>query len=165
MLYRSNRFVTGYLITGRHYTTINGKMIAQAILQSTNSPKLKNKDKITVPLMSISIVEIKMPTLQNTTNLYELNLDTFQLPKGVIPLDVLHRIDHKTLQNLSIPILNTNNSFCSIPKNSPIATLAPAGKCEEVQEVSWSRLQYDTAKLLPKIPKNTNLQLEADTNP
>ena len=37
-----------------------------------------------------------------------------------------------------------------------------AGKCEEVQEVSWSRLQCDTTKLLPK---NTNLQLEPDTNP
>ena len=43
--------------------------------------------------------------------------------------------------------------------------LAPAGKCEEVQEVSYSRLQYDIAKLLPQIPKNTNLQLDPNTNP
>ena len=68
-------------------------------------------------------------------------------------------------KSYSVPILNINNSFCSIPKNSPIAMLAPAGKCKEVQEVSWSRLQCDTAKLLPKIPQNTNLQLEPNTNP
>ena len=64
VLHRSNRFGTGYLITGRHYITINGEMIAQAISQSTNSPILKTKGKITLPPMSISAVEIKMPTLQ-----------------------------------------------------------------------------------------------------
>ena len=116
--------------------------------------------------MPFSIVGIKTPTLQNTNNLFELNFDTFQLPEGVISLDVLHRIDHKTPQSLNILILNTNNSFCSITKNSPHSyMLALTGKCEEVQEVSWSRLKCDTAKLLPKLPKNTNLQLEPDTNP
>ena len=39
----------------------------------------------------------------------------------------------------------------------------PAGKCKEAQEVSWSRLWYDTSKLLPQIPQNTSLQLEPDT--
>ena len=38
------------------------------------------------------------------------------------------------------------------------------GRCEEVQEVSWTKLQDNTAKLLPTIPNNTNLQLEPDTN-
>ena len=57
--------------------------------------------------MSISIVEIKMAMLQNTNNLYELNLDTFQLPEGIVPLDILYRIDYKTMQSLSIPIWNT----------------------------------------------------------
>ena len=69
--------------------------------------------------MSVSVTGIKTPTLCNTNNVYECNFSTFQLPEGVIPLDVLHRIDHKTPQNLSIPILNTNNSFCSISRNSP----------------------------------------------
>ena len=71
-------------------------MITQAISQSTNSLILKTKGKIKLPPMSISIVEIKMPTLQNTNNLYELNLDTFQLPKGIILLDILQGINHKT---------------------------------------------------------------------
>ena len=36
----------------------------------------------------------------------------------------------------------------------------PAGKCEEVHEVSWC----DTSKLLPQIPQSTSLQLQPDTN-
>ena len=59
----------------------------------------------------------------------------------------------------------TNNTTCSLTKNSPIATLVLAGKCEQVQNIRWITLQNNTtAKLLPKIPNNTNLQLEPDTN-
>ena len=43
--------------------------------------------------------------------------------------------------------------------------LALSEKWKGVQEVSWSKLQCDTTKLLPKIPQNTNLQLEPNTNP
>ena len=81
-----------------------------------------------------------MPEVPDVDNLYELNFDTFQLLKGVIPLGVLHRMDHKTPQNLTIPILNTRNTTCSLNKNSPIATLALAGKCEQVQEIRWTTL-------------------------
>ena len=111
VLHRSDRFCTGYMISGRHYIIINSEMVVQAILQGTNIPILKTKGKVNLPPVSISIVGIKTPTLQN--HLYELNLDTFQLPDSIILLDILHRIDHKTPQSLSVPILNTNNNFCS----------------------------------------------------
>ena len=163
VLHRTNRCGTSYSTTGRHYITINSEMIVQAISQPINSPILKMKGKIMLPLMSISIVAIKTPTLQNTTNLYELNLNTFQLPECVVPLDIVLRVDHKTPQSLNIPVLNDNNSSCSISKGSPIATLTLAGKCEEVQGISWSRLQCDTAKVLPTIPQNTSLELEPNT--
>ena len=91
-----------------------------------------------------------------------MNADTFEIPEGIILLDVLHRVDQKTLQHLNIPVLNTNNVSCSIGKNMPIVSMHPAGKCEEVQEVSWSSLWCDTSKLLPQILQNTNLQLEPD---
>ena len=47
--------------------------------------------------------------------------------------------------------------------------LAPAGKCEQIQEVNWLELMQEPGllkkpKLLPKIPGTTNLQLEPDTN-
>ena len=60
-------------------------------------------------------------------------------------------------------MLNVNNSSCNILKGSPITTLTPAAKCKEVQEVSCSRLQCNTKKLLPEIPQCSSLQLELDT--
>ena len=114
--------------------------------------------------MSVSIVEIKMPTVPNTNNLYQLNFDMFQLPEGVIPLDVLHRMDHKTPKILNIPIMNNNNTTCSLTKTFPIAMLTLAGRCKEVQDISWTKLQDNTAKLLPKLPNNTDLNFEPDTN-
>ena len=77
LLHRNNRFGTGYSITCRQYITINGEMIAQSILQATNNPILRTKGKVTLPPMSVSVVEIKMPRVPNTKNLYELNLIHF----------------------------------------------------------------------------------------
>ena len=109
------------------------------------------KGRITLPPLSVSILEVKTLKLKNTTNLYKMNAVTAQLPEGMILLDVLHRVDHKTLQYLNILVLNTNNVPCSICKNMPIASMHPAGMCEEVQEVSWNNLQCDTSKLLLQI--------------
>ena len=142
---------------------IHGEMIAQAISQTIINPVIKTKGKITLPPLSISVIAVKTLTLHNANNMYELNFDTFELPAGVVPLDMMHRVHHTTPQSLNIPILNVNNSSCSISKGSPITTLTPAGKCEEVQEVSWNRLQCDTEKLLPVTPQSTSLQLGPDT--
>ena len=116
-LHRNHRLGTGYSITGRHYININGEMIAQSILQGTTNLILKTKGKVALPPMSVSVVEIKTPIAPaKSNNLYELTFDTFQLPKGVIPLDVLHRMAHKTPKILNIPIMNTNNTTCSLTK-------------------------------------------------
>ena len=136
VLHMNNIFGTGYSITGRHYITINGEIIAQSVSQVTTNPILKTTGKVTLPPMSISVVEIKLPMVPDTNNLYELNFDMFQLPEGVIPLNVLHRVDHKTPKTLNIPIESTNNTTCSLTKNSPIATLALVGRCEDIQKVS-----------------------------
>ena len=92
-----------------------------------------------------------------------MNAVTAQLPEGMILLDILHRVNHKTLQLLNILVLNTNNISCSIGKTMPIASMHPAGRCEEVQEVSWNSLKCDTSKLLPQILHNTRLQQELDS--
>ena len=116
VLHQTNRFGTGHSTTGRHYITINSEMIAQAISQTISSQILKMKGKITLPSLSMSIIAIKTPTLHNTNNLYELNLDIFELPEVIVLLDIVHRVDHKTPQSLNIPMPNTNNSSCNIPK-------------------------------------------------
>ena len=113
--------------------------------------------------MSISVIVVKMPPFQNTNEVYELNFNTFQLQEDFFPLDILHKVNLKTPQYLNIPILNANNSSCSISRCSLLATLAPTGKCEEMQDVSWNKVHCDNAKLLPEIPEGTSLQLEPNT--
>ena len=160
MLHRAYRFGTSYSTTGKDYIIVNSEMIAEAISQVTNNPTIKTRGKITLPPMSVSVISVKMSPLCNTSNIYELKFSTFQLPEGVIALDVLHRVDHK----ISIfKCLIQNKSFYSIPRSSPIAALAMAGKCEEIQEVGWNKVQYNTAKLLPEILEGTSLQREPDT--
>ena len=95
-------------------------MIAQSIWQATTNPILKTKGKVTLPPMAISVVEIKTPMVPDTNSLYEVNFDTFKLPEGVFPLDILHGMDHKTPKALNILILNNNNSTCSFTKITKI---------------------------------------------
>ena len=113
--------------------------------------------------MSVSVLSVKMLPLNNTNDVYKLNFNTFQLQEGVIPLDILHKVNHNTPQYLNIPIFNANNCFCSISRCSPLATLVPAGKYEEIQKVSWNQVHCDNAKILPEIPEGTSLQLEPVT--
>ena len=163
VLHRAYRFGTHYSTTGKHYITTNSEMITEAILQVTDSPIINTKGKITLPPMSASVISIKTWPLCNTNDVYKLDFNTFQLPEGVILLKILHKVNHKRPQNLNIPILNTNNSFCSISRSSPLATLVLAGKCEGVQEVSWNQIQCSNAKLLPEMLVGTSLQLEPNT--
>ena len=163
VLHRSYWFSTSYSTTGKHYITINGQVIAQSILQPLDYPIVKTKGRITLPPVSVSTIEVKTLKLTNTINLYKMNAVTAQLPEGMILLDALYRVDHKTLQHLNILVLNTNNISWSIGKNMPITSMHHAGRCEEVQEVSWNNLQCNTPKLLPKTLHNTRLQLEPDS--
>ena len=158
VLHRLHHFGTAYSNTGRHYITINGQVIAHSILHALDYLIIKTKGKGTLPPMSVSIIEVK-----TSNNLYEVSADTFQLQEGIILLNIMHRVNHKTLQHPNIPVLIANNVPCSIGKNMPIASMYPAGKCEGVQEVRWTRLQYDTSKLIPQILQNTHLQLESNT--
>ena len=132
VLHRLYWFSIVYPTMGKHYITINGQALAQSVLQALDYPIIKTRGRVTLPPVSICIIEVKTPKLTNTTNLYKMNADTFQLPEGVILLDVLHRVNHKTPQQLNIPVLNTNNVPCSICMNTPIASMHLAGKCEEV---------------------------------
>ena len=163
VLNRSYWSGTSYLTMGKHYITINGQVIAQSLLQAWDHLIIKTKSRITLPPVSVSIIEVKTPKLTNTSNLYKMNADIFQLPEGIILQDALCRVDHKTPQHPNVLVLNTNNVPCSIGKNMPIVSMHPAGKYEEVQEFRWSSLWYDTSKLLPQIAQNTSLQLAPDT--
>ena len=61
VLQGTNRFGTSYSTAGRHYITINGVTLDQGISWATVNCILKIKGKVTLPPMSISLVEVKMP--------------------------------------------------------------------------------------------------------
>ena len=64
---------------------------------------IKTKGKVTLLPMSVPIIDIKTPKISNTTNMYEVNADTFQLPEGIILLDILHRVNHKACSTYTSP--------------------------------------------------------------
>ena len=64
----------------------------------------------------------------------------------IIPLDVLHRVDHKMPRELNIYVLNTSRNFMPINKNTPMRTLAPATKVENICSINCSTLDKAKAK-------------------
>ena len=83
VLHRSYQFGTRYSTTGKHYITINGQIIAQAILQSIDYPLFITKGKVTLPPMSVSIIEVKTLKIPNTTNLCEVNAQLLTHNKNI----------------------------------------------------------------------------------
>ena len=143
---------------------------------------IKTKGKIKLLQSSISVIEVRTPEIPDSNNIYDLDFSTFQLPEGVILLDVMHHVDHKMPRTLKVLILSTNNTISMLVKNSPIVALVPAGKCGQVQEIKWSVLQdakwaailevtlepettgiLQKAELMPEIPGTTSLQLQPET--
>ena len=66
---------------------------------------------------SIMWISVKMPRNIQVNNLLEVTLDR-ELPKGLIPLDVLHNIEHKQPQEMLIPFLSVINLVVKLPKNT-----------------------------------------------
>ena len=106
-------------------------MLPQSCTQIITTPIIKTKGKTKLSPSSISVIEIRTPEIPDPNNIYELDFNTFQLPKGNIPLDIMHCIEHKMPRTLKVCILNTRNTISSLAKNSPILALVPAGKCEQ----------------------------------
>ena len=89
-------------------------MIVQSCSQLTTNSILKTKGQIKLLPSSISVTEVKTQEIPDPRNIYKLNCSTFQLYKGVIPLDVIHHMDHKTQQTIKITIFNINNIITSL---------------------------------------------------
>ena len=78
--------------------------------------------------------------LIDTNSLFEINLDR-QLPKGIIPLDVLHSINHKQPQELIVPILNIGNTDVKLLKNTVLGSLTRVNDINSINNVSWKKMQ------------------------
>ena len=92
---------------------------------------------------SINWISVKTPRNIQVNSLFEITLDR-QLPKGLIPLDVLHNIQHKQPKEMLVPLLNTINSVVKLLKNTVLGSITKMDNAEYVQNIS--SLQPDNNK-------------------
>ena len=111
----------------------------------------------------ITWISIKTPRNIQVNSLLEINLDR-QLLKGLIPLDILHNIQHKQPQEMLILLLNVMNSVIKLQKNTILGSIAKVDNAESVQNVY--SLQHHNVKdhiktqpskpLLPVFPNHSS---------
>ena len=105
------------------------------------------KGQCTIPGRSITWISIKTPRSTKANTLLEITSDR-QLPKGLIPLDVLHNIQHKQLQEMLIPILNTSTCVVKLPKNTILGSITEVDATNTVYSIS--SLHQHNGKALDK---------------
>ena len=74
--------------------SVNGQMVAQSITTPTVEPIIKTKGKIKLNPHAITIISVKTPPNISINYVYQLNYRV-SLPSSVIPIDVIHKFDHK----------------------------------------------------------------------
>ena len=103
--------------------------------------------------------------------MFEITLGR-QLPKGLIPLDVLHNIQNKQPQEMLVPLLNTVNSVVKLLKNTVLGSITKVDNAEYVQNKSSPQSANDKAHdeaqpqqeakpLLPVFPDSSSFQTHA----
>ena len=77
-------------------------------------------------------------------SLFKITLDR-QLPKGLIPLDVLHNIQNKQPQIMLVPLLNTVTSVVTLLKKYFLGSITKVDNAEYVENMSSPQSTNDKA--------------------
>ena len=122
----------GLTKTGNHYIA-RGKhnFIAESTNKVNMHPIIKTKGKILLKPESILFIEVQASKDISGNKRYQLNPNAY-LPKGIIPLDLIHSFE-KTPRMLQLPFLNTSINYKSMPRGSLLGTFKPVN--EEVNEI------------------------------
>ena len=83
----------------KHFLTIKNKFLALSITPQSSKPLVMTKGQCTLQGRSITWISVKSPRNVQVNSLFKITLDR-QLPKGLIPLDVLHNSQHKQPQEM-----------------------------------------------------------------
>ena len=103
--------------------------------------------------------------------MFEITLDR-QLLKGLIPLDILHNIQHKQPQEMLVPLLNTINSVVTV---TVLGSITKVDNAEYVQIICSPQFDnnkaYDRSQpppeakaLLPVFPDSSSFQTHTHTH-
>ena len=98
---------------GKHLLTIKNKFLALSLTLQSPNQLVKTMGQCALQSRSITWISVKIPRNIQANNLLEINLDR-QLPKGLIPVDVLHDIKYKQLQGMLMPLLNVMNTVLKL---------------------------------------------------
>ena len=132
---------TGWTQTGNHYIALHKHdFIAESTNKFKECPIIKTKGTITLKPESISFIEVQTPRSISGNKKYQLNPEAY-LPKGIIPLDLIHSFE-KTPRTLQLPFLNMSTNYEYIPRGSLLGTFEPVHKeVNEIHTTSWEKLE------------------------
>ena len=100
---------------GKHFLTIKNKFLALSITPQSSKQLVLTKGQCTLQGRSITWISVKTSRNIQVNSLFKITLDR-QLPKELIPLDVLHNIQHKQPQEMLVLLLNVMNSVVKLLK-------------------------------------------------
>ena len=152
----------------KHLLTIKNKFLALSLTLQSPNQLIKTKGQCTLQSRSITWISVKTPRTIQANNLIEITFDR-HLPKGLIPLDVLHSIKHKQPQEMLILLLNIMNTVVKLPKNTILGSMNKVDNMDSVQS-SYSLKHYnvkvDTEShpykpLLPAFPDSSSFTTHA----
>ena len=117
---------------------------------------------------SFTWIFVKIPGNLEINSLFEITSDK-QLPKGLIPLDVLHNVKNKQPQEMLVPLLNTVNSVVKLPKNTVLGSITKVENTEYVENMislqfssdkahDEAQQQQEAQPLLPVFTDHSNFQ-------
>ena len=125
-----------------------------------HQPIIHNAGTFYLQPRSISVKTVQTPSELNTQHIYAFNASN-NLPLGIIPSAVNHKISHKYPKSLSLPVLNTAYDRVCIPRATVFGTLNLIEiESTEVSNISWTKTEKITRphhKLSNRIP---NILLE-----
>ena len=152
----------------KHFLTIKNKFLALCLTLQSPDQLVKTMGQCTLQGRSITWISVKTSRNIQANNLLKINLDR-QLPKGLIPLDVIHNIKHKQPQEMLILLLNVMNSVVKLPKNTILGSITKVDNVENVQNtyslkhhnVKADAKAHPSKPLLPAFPDHSSFTTHA----
>ena len=157
---------------GKHLLTIKNKFLALSLTLQSPNQLIKTKGQCTLQSRSIMWISVKTPRNIQANNLLEITFNR-QLPKGLIPLDVLHSIEHKQPQEMLIPLWNIMNTVIKLPKNTVLGSMNKVYNVDSVQSsyslkhnnVKADAKSHPSKPLIPAFPDSSSFTMHThDSN-
>ena len=131
---------------GKHFVTIKNQFLVLSIAPHILWQLARPKGQCTLQHRAVIWISIQTPRTLDTNSLFKIGLD-WQLPKGIVPLDVLHNINHKQPHELLIPILDMTSTDVELLKNTVLGLLTRVNNMDYIHNVSCEKMETTSNKI------------------